>query len=599
MALMTAAGVVWDLSPLYAGPDDPRIAADGAEAAARAAAFHARYAGRVATLEAAELAAAIAEYEAVEEQGRRPSLYASLLYAANAEDPVARRLAEKAREANTVVVNELTAFELEVKDLDDARFAVLVADPVLADCRHWMEHLRRQRPFALSEAEERLDNQKNLAGRDAFGRLFDEITSSFRFRMTVDGAERELTGEEILALLYEPDPELRARAHAVFLGRHAENGLVLANVLNALLYDHRIECELRGFPDVVTPTHLENEVRPQTVEAMMTATERHYPLAQDYYRLKADLLGLPRLRTSDVYAPLEATPQRVPFDDARALVLDAFSSISPRFADLARDFFTQRWIDAEARPGKRLGAFCASLGPRTNPWILLSYTDTPRDVATLAHELGHGLHDRLASVQRPINHQPPLVLAETASTFAEIALMRALLARETSPDTRRSLIAGKLDDTMATVFRQNVLTRFEMAAHARRRDAPLTAEELGDLWLAENRRFYGDAVVMAPEYRWGWSYIPHFIHSRFYCYAYVFGELLVLALYQRWLDEGPAFLPRYVSLLEAGGSEAPDVLLGRLGIDIDDPAFWERGFAVIGTLVAELRSTIVAARATA
>jgi oligoendopeptidase F len=596
---MTAGGVVWDLSPLYAGPDDPRIAADGAEAAAKAAAFHARYAGRVAALEPAELAAAIAEYEAIEELGRRPSYYASLLFAANAEDPVARRLAEKTREANTVVANELTAFELELKRLDDARFAVFAADPLLADCRHWMASLRREKPYALSEAEERLHNQKNLAGRDAFSRLFDELTSSFRFRVPVDGVERELSGEETLALLHEPDPDLRARAQAAFLGVHARHGLVLTNVFNALLYDHRIECELRGYPDVVTPTHLENDVRPQTVEAMMTATERHYPLAREYYRLKADLLGLPRLRTSDVYAPLAATTQHVPFEDARALVLDAFASVSPRFADLGRDFFTERWIDAAPRPGKRLGAFCASLGPRTNPNVLMSFTDVPRDVATLAHELGHGIHDRLASVQRPVNYQPPLVLAETASTFAEITLMRTLLARETSPDTRRSLVAAKLDDTMATVFRQNVLTRFEMAAHARRRDGALTADDLGDLWTVENARLYGASVEQPPEYRWGWSYIPHFIHSRFYCYAYVFGELLVLALYQRWLDEGDAFLPGYFALLEAGGSEAPDVLLARMGIDIDDPAFWERGFAVIADLVEELRTTIVAKRATA
>ena len=599
MPPMTAAGVVWDLSPLYPRPDDPRVGADGAEAAAKAAAFHARYAGRMATLTPAELATAIAEYEAIEEQARRPSFYASLLFAANAEDPIARRLAEKTRETWTGVVNDLTAFELEVKDLDDARFAVLAADPVLADCRHWMENLRRQKPYALSEPEERLANQKNLAGRDAFARLFDELTSSFRFRVTVGGEERELSGEETLALLYEPDPDLRARAQAAFLDRHAQHGLVLTGIFNALLYDHRLECEARSFPDVVTPTHLDNEVRPATVEAMMVATEQHYPVAQEYFRLKAELLGLRTLRTSDVYAPLADTPQRLPFTDARDLVLDAFASVSARFADLARDFFAKRWIDAAPRPGKRLGAFCASLGPQTNPWVLLTYTDTPRDVATLAHELGHGIHDRLASVQRSINHQPPLVLAETASTFAELALVRTLLARTTSPDTRRSLLAGRLDDTMATVFRQNVLTRFEMAAHARRRAAALTAEELGDLWIAENARLYGTAVEMPPEYRWGWSYIPHFIHSRFYCYAYVFGELLVLALWQRWQDEGAGFLPRYFALLEAGGSEAPDVLLGRMGIDIDDPGFWERGFAVIEGLVEELRGTIVAARATA
>ncbi len=244
------------------------------------------------------------------------------------------------------------------------------------------------------------------------------------------------------------------------------------------------------------------------------------------------------------------------------------------------------------RPGKRLGAFCASLGPDANPWVLLSYTGTLRDVATLAHELGHGVHDRLASRHRALDYLPPLTLAETASVFGELTLTRALLDREPRREVRRALLCAKIEDTIATVFRQNVLTRFEMAAHAKRRSGPLTSDELGELWWAENAKLYGDAVDMIPSYRWGWSYIPHFVHSRFYCYAYVFGELLVLALYQRHREEGAAFVPRYLELLASGGSEMPHVALGRLGFDVDEPTFWDRGFAVVRDLLDELEATL-------
>ena len=578
----------WDLRPLYAGPDDPRLEADLAAAAADATAFAARYRGGVAALAAPDLAGAIDAFEALAERGRRPAFYASLLFAADTQDPVARRLADRTREAWVGIANTVTFFGVELKAVADADFAALVADPALATRRHWLEALRRLRPHTLSEPEERVLNQKNLTGREAMVELFDELTASLRF--TVDG--RELSAEETLALLYTPDAGLRERAFTALLDGHAAHGVTLAGILSALANDHRLECDLRHFPDPVTPTHLDNEVRAETVDAMMAATEEHYGLAQEYFRLKARLLGLPRLRNTDLYAPLGTTRVTVPFDEARDLVLGAFEGFSPEFAALARDFFTKGWIDAALRPGKRPGAFCAAHAPQANPFVLLSWTGTPRDVATLAHELGHGVHDRLAGGRRFLDFSPPLTLAETASTFAEMVLMRAQLARESRREVRRDILCAKIEDTIATVFRQNVLTRFEMAAHRRRREGPLDARTLGDLWWAENARLYGDAVDMIPAYRWGWSYIPHFIHSRFYCYAYVFGELLVLALYQRFREEGAAFLPRYLTLLAAGGGEAPDVLLRRLGFEIDAPAFWQRGFAVVRALLDELRATL-------
>jgi oligoendopeptidase F len=579
---------IWDLSSLYTGPDDPHLEADQAAARRAAEAFAACHRGQVAALDPGALADAITAYEELDLAARRPGFYAHLLFAADTRDDAARRLVDRTREAAVAIANVLTFFELELKALPDDAFARLLADPVLAERRHWLGLVRRRRPYALSEPEERILNQKNLTGRGALVQLFDELSGGLRFRVD----DRELTGEEALALLHAPDRALRERAYTTFLDGYAAHGVVWTNVLNGLMQDHRLECELRRVPDPVLPTHLDNEVRPETVDAMMTATERHYDLARRYFRLKARLLGLPRLKNTDLYAPVADSAPRVPFEEARALVLEAFRGLSPELAALAEDFFVQRWIDAAVRPGKRLGAFCASLGPRTNPWILLSYTETPRDVATLAHELGHGVHDRLASRQRPLDHLPPLVLAETASVFGEMALTRALLDREPRREVRRALLCAKIEDTIATVFRQNVLTRFEMAAHARRGGGPLTADELGALWWAENAKLYGDAVEMIPAYRWGWSYIPHFVHSRFYCYAYVFGELLVLALYQRYREQGAAFVPQYLALLAAGGSEPPDVLVGRLGFAIDDAAFWDRGFAVLHDLLAELETTL-------
>jgi oligoendopeptidase F len=580
--------VTWDLTSLYLGPDDPRIQTDLGIAREAAEAFATRLRARVGSLDASALAAAITAYEDVEQQARRPGFYAYLLFAADTQSDAARRLVDRTREAAVAIGNVLTFFELELKAIPDDRFDQLVNDTALAERRHWLGIVRRRRPYTLSEPEERVVNQKNLTGRGAFVQLFDELSGALRFRVD----DRELTGEQALSLLYEPDRGLRERAYTSFLETYASHGIVWTSVLNGLMQDHRIECEMRRVPDAVLPTHLDNEVRPETVDAMMDATERRYHLARRYFRSKARLLGVERLKNTDLYAPLEATVVRVPFDEARTLVLDAFAGFSPEFGTLARDFFERRWIDAEVRPGKRLGAFCASLGPDTNPWVLLSYTETPRDVATLAHELGHGIHDRLASRCRPLDYSPPLTLAETASVFGEMALTRALLEREPRREVRRALLCAKIEDTIATVFRQNVLTRFEMAAHARRAGGPLTADELGELWWNENAKLYGDAVEMIPAYRWGWSYIPHFVHSRFYCYAYVFGELLVLALYQRYREEGAAFVPAYLDLLAAGGSEAPDVLLERMGFAIDDAAFWDRGFAVVEDLLAELEATL-------
>jgi oligoendopeptidase F len=336
--------------------------------------------------------------------------------------------------------------------------------------------------------------------------------------------------------------------------------------------------------------HLENEIRPETVELMMEVTESHYSLAQEYFQVKACLLGLPKLRNYDLYAPLPSSPKKIPFEEARGLLLQSFQGFHPLFGRIAGEFFENRWIDAPPRKGKYGGAFCSGMTPSLHPYILLNYSGNLRDVLTLAHEMGHGIHFYLARKQTLMNFDPPLTLAETASVFGELVMTQALLREERDLTVRLALLCIEIEDMIATVFRQNVLTRFEQQAYQKRRDHLLSNEEIGDLWWGANAKLFGDSVEMIPEYRWGWSYISHFIHSRFYCYSYIFGELVSLALFQKYEEEGPSFLNRLIRLLERGGSGSPHDLLKDAGVDIERADFWESGFQVIRQLINELKS---------
>ena len=591
---LKAAGVRWDLHELYGGPDDPRIKADLAEARRRAEAFAHAYRGKVASgqLDGPALARALAEYEALAELEHRPSFYASLLFAADTQNSRTQQLVQHAREASTETSNLLIFFTLELIALDEQQLARLLAAPEMAEYQHYLETLRRFKPHTLSEKEEQILNQKHLTGSSAFEQLYEELTGSLRFKLMVDGEAQELTDGEVMALLRHPDRALRERAFTTFLETHAQHSLVLTSVFNNILLDHKIDCELRHYNNVVIPTHLANEIAPETVEAMMQAVERHYPLAQEYFRLKACLLGLDTLKNTDLYAPIAAETEQISFSQAQQLIVTAFGRFSEQFAALAADFFAKRWIDAEVRAGKRGGAFCAAYSPRHHPYVLCSYNGTGRDVSTVAHELGHGIHYCLSRRQNLLNYDAPLVLAETASVFAEIMLTRHLFTEAESVATRRALLCDTLEEMYGTVFRQTALTRFEMAAHQQRQTGQLTTEEIGTLWWQEQEKLFGASVEMIPAYRWGWTYIAHFIHSRFYCYSYSFGELLTLALYQRYVDEGPSFVPGYLRLLESGGSQRPEHALAQLGIDINQPEFWDQGFRVIEGFLNDLRTTL-------
>ena len=583
-----AAGVRWDLSDLYPEPAEAAIERDldAAEAAARQ--FAERYRGRVATLEPSELAGALDQLERLLEPPGRAGAYASLRFAANTAVPAHGALLQRVQERGSAVRNAIVFFQLEWVALDDARAAALLADPALARRRHLLAAMRRYRPHVLSEPEERILEELANTGERAWSRLFDEILAAARFRVQEGGETKELSEEETLSQLYDPARERRRAAAAGLsegLKRHSH---VLAFVFNTLVQGKATEDRLRSYADPLASRHLSNEIDAACVEALLGASERAFPVVQRYYRLKARLLGLDALLDYDRYAPVGEAPARVPFEDARRIVLDAYRDFSPELAELAGRFFERRWIDAELRPGKRGGAFSASTVPSVHPYVLLNYTGTLRDVMTVAHELGHGVHQTLAREQGLFEQDTPLTLAETASVFGEMLVFRRLLREESDPKTRLALLCGKIEDAFATVFRQVVMTRFEEKLHAARRsEGELPIERINALWLEANAPMHGDAVRLTDDYGWWWLYIPHFVHSPFYCYAYAFGELLVLALLRRYDEEGAGFVPRYLGLLRAGGSDAPAALLAKLGLDVADLRFWDGGLAVLESMVAE------------
>jgi len=595
-----AAGVRWDLSDLYAAPDDPAIETDLDRALEQSRSFAERLRGRVATLTAAELARTVDELEALNEPVARAACYSQLAFAADTSDPRNGALMQRVQERVSEIRNALLFFELEWVAVDGTAAEALLADPAIGRRRHLLDAMRRYRPHLLSEPEERILEQTANTGRRAFGRLFDEIMSSMRFRMPhgetpgeggkagADAGAEELGEEEVLARLYSPDRAVRrAAAKALTEGLRANAG-PLAFIFNTLVNDKAIDDRLRSYGAPMDARNLANEIEGSSVEALLSACVDHYPLVARYYRIKAAILGLDRLEDYDRYAPLPGSDRSIGFDAARDLVLDAYADFSPSMADIARRFFDRRWIDAELRPGKRGGAFSASTLPSLHPYVLLNYTGNQRDVMTVAHELGHGIHQTLASAQGLFEQDTPLTTAETASVFGEMLVFRRLMKLETDPKARLALLCGKLEDAFATVFRQVCMTRFEESLHAaRRREGELARARIDELWLEANRPMFGDSVHLSDDYGCWWLYIPHFVHSPFYCYAYAFGELLVLALLRCYDEQGEAFVPRYLDLLAAGGSQSPEALLARLEIDVTDPAFWSGGLALLEDMVDE------------
>lgn len=517
----------------------------------------------------------------------RLSAYSRLLYAADTTQDAHRALMQRVEEALTAFQNQVLFFDLEWLEVEDEAAQKLIHDPALATYKHYLSSQRRFKPHTLTEAEEKLMNDKDLTGISAWQKMFTEFTSSQKYEMVVDGNSRAMNQSEILTLMRRPDRELRRRAHETFFGTLEKNNQVLSFIYDTRFQDHLVNGRLRKYDSPAQPRHLDNDIDGAAVDTMLGVVEQNFPLAHRYFKMKAGLMGLPKLEYYDQYAPLFDVKEAITYPEAKGIVLEALQRFSPEFSGMAQQFFDGNWIDADPRPGKRGGAFCAGVTPSANPYILMSYNDDMRDVMTLAHELGHGMHDLLASKQTLFNYHPSLPVAETASVFSEMLVFDALLAGMADPKKRLALICGKLEDSFATVFRQTVLTRFEGLAYAARAKGRLSGAKIGELWLQANAPYYGDALNMTKGYEWGWSYIPHFINTPFYCYAYSFGELLVLALYGMFRREGASFVPKYRNLLTSGGSASPAEQMAAIGIDIRDAAFWQVGFDELARLIGD------------
>jgi oligoendopeptidase F len=557
-----------------------------------AVSFREKYRGTIASLNAAELLAAIKEYEAVQQQALKPQYYAHLLFAADSTSDLAKSLSQKASEAGNRLSRELLFFDLEIMSMPDQQCQLLLSDSQLAEYHHYLNSIRKFSKHTLPEREEQLLKQKDLTGSSAFTRLFDEVSSSFTFQIEIDGKLQEMTGEELLGLLHHPDAAIRERSFTLFLERHGEQRIIFSAVFNNMALDHAQEMELRGYNHPMEPTNLGNELSDDVVERLMSITEANYPLAQDYFRLKAKLLGIGKLKNTDIYAPVAEAPRSYSLDEAKNLVLAAYQQFNPAYQPILEAFFAEGRIDTHPRPGKSGGAFCMGITPDIPPFVLLNHTGNLRDVATLAHELGHGLHFVLAGKQSLINYHAPLPLAETASVFGELLLTRHLLASEQDRSVKISLLCAKIEDIIATTFRQVVLTRFEERLHLERLGGLLSDSRICEIWLEENGKLFGNTVDAIDAYRWGWSYISHFIHTRFYCYAYTFAEILVLALYKQYLAKGASFLPEYEAILVSGGSRSPADTAALAGIDLDDPTFWQQGYDILAELIAELKTLV-------
>lgn len=584
---------VWDLSDLYPAPDCPELQRDLDAAGRDATAFAAAHAGRLAGYSGAELAAAIAEYQRLQEVMGRVMSYAQLLFAADSTDAEVARFTQSMSERVTEISTPLVFFSLELNRLDDAVLEDKLADPALAAWRPFLRDLRVFRPHQLSDEIEKLLHEREVTGPAAWSRLFDETMAGLRFDVEGPRGGKGLTASATLNLLSDPDRAQReAAGHAV--GRTFGANLRLFSLItNTLAKDKAILDGWRHYERPGSYRNLSNMVEDGVVDALVGAVVADYPrLAHRYYKMKAKWLGLETLQHWDRNAPLPGDDDReIGWDEARSTVLGAYRAFSPEMAEIGKKFFKNSWIDAILRPGKSDGAFAHPTVPSAHPYLLLNYHARARDVMTLAHELGHGVHQVLAAPRGYLMSDTPLTLAETASVFGEMLTFRALLDAERDPARRRLLLASKVEDMLNTVVRQTAFYRFETLLHDERRSGELLPERIGEIWRQVQTESLGPAFTFAPEYDVFWSYIPHFIHSPFYVYAYAFGDCLVNALYATYQAGHPDFVAKYLEMLRAGGTLRHRELLAPFGLDASDPKFWKRGLDVISGFIDELEAT--------
>jgi oligoendopeptidase F len=579
--------VFWDLSSLYTSREDPQINQDMETIQQMADTFAQTYRGKLATMDGEEWRQAFDDLATITEYRAKLSTYANLNFTVYSNDPAWGAFIQKMQEAGAKLGQTLVFFELEWNELPDEKAQAVLNDPVLQEYRYYLEAERRYKPYQLSEVEEQLLIEKNVTGAGSWVRFFSQLMASMRYDF--DG--QKLTQSDVLSKLQQPDRDIRAKAADSVTAAIREKQMELTFIFNTLAADKAADDKRRKFPSWISSRNLSNKAPDAVVEALVSAVTSNYDLVARHYKTKKALLGYQELFDYDRYAPLTfgAEDSFYSWEEARKMVTDAYTAFSPRMGEIANQFFDQQWIHAPAMSGKRGGAY-ASYGTKSgHPWVFMNFTGRSRDVMTLAHELGHGLHMYLAGRAQPIFYMyTPLTTAETASVFGEMIVFHDLMKKESNPTTRLTLLAGKIEDTFSTVYRQISMNRFEDKMHtARRTEGELSTPRLNDIWLETQNAMFQGSVTLREDYGQWWSYIPHFLHTPGYVYAYAFGELLVLALFNLYQQRGASFVPEYEGLLSAGDSDYPENLLARLGVNLNDPQFWSQGIEAIRVLVNE------------
>ncbi|MBS1706498.1 MAG: M3 family oligoendopeptidase [Armatimonadetes bacterium] len=592
--------VHWDLSALFSGIDDPRIDQSWELAHQRADEVIRKYRGQIESeaLSAETLLRAILDVERLSQDADKAPLYANLLFAVDVSDPKISAFMQKQMEKHSELRVKLMFLELELQATPQETIDKIIDHPSLTPYRHFIERTRAFSPYRLSEKEEILLEETSNVGTRAWVRLFEEVTGNNVYKFQRPGSDEieELTEQEVLALLREGDRSLRVAAGESFTRGLEEQQRVITFIYNNILADKKLEDRLRKFDYPEASRHLSNELEKEIVDVVSELCAKNYGVVERYYRVKREILGLAELTHVDRYAPLHEAKKQVAWDEGKKIVLDAFSAFNTELADRANEFFEKGWIDAEARAGKGGGAFCSYLTPDTHPVVMVNYLNKMDDVSTLAHELGHGVHASVSRSQTYFNFHGTLPLAELASIFGEMLVFEKLVAGA-SPEDKLALYAEKIEGTFASVFRQIAMYRFEQACHrARREEGELSSEEFGDLWQSELQAMFGDSVKLGEDHRKWWMYVGHFFFAPFYVYAYAFGELLTLSLYQRAKHEGPEFATRYMDMLRMAGSKSPMELMAYVGVDLRSPEFWQGGIDAIEALVAEFERLWAAAR---
>lgn len=580
----SAENINWDLSDLYSSNEDPQLAIDKESVLEEAEAFAKKYRSKISELSAAEFKNMLDEYEEILDTSGKIGSFAYLQWSTDTGNTNYGKLVAETNELSSEVSQKLVFLDVEWLQISDEDAQKLIENPALEKYKHYLESSRRYKDHVLEEGQEKIMSAKSVTGRRAWVRFFDETIGAAKFEL--DG--KELSEQEVLSKLHESDRDLRIRAHASLTKKFKELSRPLTFVFNTVLADKSTNDKLRKYDSWIDSRNLANQTDRETVDALIESVTGKYELVQRYYKLKRELLGLDEMKDYDRYAPMLKNEATIDWNSAEEMVLDSYTKFHPKMGEITKEFFDKNWIDAAIKPGKRGGAYSAGTVPSVHPYVFMNFDGKIRDVQTLAHELGHGVHQYLSRQQGVLQSSTPLTTAETASVFGEMLVFQKLMKELDDPKEKLALLVGKIDDTIATVFRQISMNRFEHAMHtARREEGELTTVRFSELWMDQQKALYGDSVTLTDEYGIWWSYIPHFLHTPGYVYAYAFGELLVLALYEEFNQRPDGFADKYMDLLSAGGSEWPEDLVAKMGLDITQPDFWNKGLASFEHMVEE------------